>query len=126
MKKLFYLLLLALPVFITSCSNDEDKDTGISSFIIGSWYISSKYSYDEITFYDNGIVKSVCSYGDNNTFYDNGSFRVEITQTDDSGEKGVVYIKWAEEECVCDYFVIENELVWQMRGEESTSYWKRK
>lgn len=124
MKNLFYLLILALPICLGACSDDDEK--GINSQIVGSWYIGGINYYDEITFYDNGTVKSSSKYKGEEPYYDKGNYRVEIEQTDEAGEKGVVYIEWPDEQCICDYSVIGNELVWQMRGEEGYTSWSRK
>lgn len=125
MKKLFYLLVLAaMPLFVTSCSDDDDSVT-IDSPIVGTWYTLG--IEDEITFHSNGNVESKTTQS-NRTYTDEGSYRVENEEETNSGVGGVVYISWSEQDVVCFYVINENgeKMTWQMEGESRYTTWRRK
>ena len=129
MKKLFYLLLLAvMPLFFASCSDDDDSVI-IDSPIVGTWYVNNYYLgiKSEITFHSNGKVESKETWN-NQTYTDKGSYRVEDEKETDSGIVGTVYISWPEEEVICAYIIYDDgeKLTWTMYGEEGYTTWKRK
>ena len=104
MKKFLYLMLTITSfICLASCSEDDDNNN-INSLIVGVWIHENSYlnTSEEITFYKDSDVKSISKFGED------------------------LYISWDEEDCICDYAIIDNELVWQMRGEEGPTVWKRK
>ena len=50
MKKLFYLMVLAvMPMFFTACSDDDDESTGVGSVesLYGTWQQTSGYAFED-------------------------------------------------------------------------------
>lgn len=111
---------------MASCSEDDDNNN-INSLIVGVWIHENSYlnTSEEITFYKDSDVKSISKFGED-VYKEEGEYSIEIIDNEDADEKGILYISWDEEDCICDYAIIDNELVWQMRGEEGPTVWKRK
>ena len=126
MKKFLY-LMLTITSFICLASCSEDDDNNINSLIVGVWIHENSYlnTSEEITFYKDSDVKSISKFGED-VYKEEGEYSIEIIDNEDADEKGILYISWDEEDCICDYAIIDNELVWQMRGEEGPTVWKRK
>ena len=50
MKKLFYLMVLALmPMFLTACSDDDDEPTGVENAesLYGTWQQTNGYAFED-------------------------------------------------------------------------------
>lgn len=75
MKKLFYLLLLAMPFFYTSCEKENEPGNGTTqnSAIVGTW-TSTEYDLD-----GDKVTREI-------TFKKDGTFSMEFKWS--SGDKG--------------------------------------
>lgn len=125
-------MLLALPIFITSCSDDE---SGINSMIIGSWYHDNFGGNNErkiITFYDNGTF-TVSMHGPHgNLIVDKGLYRLDMIELDGIEERGVIYTQSGDEWTDNDFLEVRNYRVHKDYAlffvtEEATvtsTYWK--
>ena len=121
------MLTIASFICLASCSKDENKSNNINSLIVGHWIHENIYlsTSDEISFYKNGDVKSISKFKED-VYKEEGEYSIEIITDEDADEKGILFLSWGKEDCICDYFIIDNELIWQMRGEEGLTIWKRK
>lgn len=106
-------MLLALPIFITSCSDDE---SGINSMIIGSWYQESSPGYKMVTtYYDNGTYVMTVHTSHGSYTCEQGLYRLEQVEPDGTAEHGVIYIHpgtdgWDDDQVITgkNYQIIEN------------------